>query len=465
MNTLNLAFRNLLRNRRRSITTFMAMVIGAVAILLFGGYIRDMKYGLETGFVHASGHIQIQRKDYFLYGSGDPAAYGIKEYDKILSLVRNDPELKPLLAVATPILQLGGIAGNSQAGVSRTVYGVGIVVEDRNKMRQWNDYQIPLRPSSVALTGTGADTAVIGEGVARVLQLCALLKDKGCAARRLEVNATAAELPADLADLASAQTNAKPGTAAATNTIEVLAANTHGAPSVARLNVVKAENQGIKELDDIYVAMHLAKAQRLIYASDEAPQVTAVVLQLKRTADIPAATARMDHLMATTFKEMQLEQVDFRTLNPTYVQVTGMFDVIFFFISILIGSIVLFTVSNTMSMAVVERTGEIGTLRAMGVKRRGIKRLFVSEGLLLGLLGSALGVAVALAIAFAINSAGLTWLPPGQVEVTPLTVRVWGENGMLMGAAIGLTLVAVLSAWWPARRAARMQVVDALRQS
>jgi putative ABC transport system permease protein len=116
-----------------------------------------------------------------------------------------------------------------------------------------------------------------------------------------------------------------------------------------------------------------------------------------------------------------------------------------------------------MSMAVMERTAEIGTLRAMGLRRSGIRRLFVLEGLLLGLFGAAAGVAAALGVAALVNHSGLTWLPPGQVDPVPLTVRVWGEAALILGTAAGLTLVAVVSAWWPARRAARMHIVDALR--
>ena len=57
----------------------------------------------------------------------------------------------------------------------------------------------------------------------------------------------------------------------------------------------------------------------------------------------------------------------------------------------------------------------------------------------------------------------MCWLPPGQVDRTPLTVRVWGESRLMLSAGAGLVVVAALSAWWPARRAARMNIVDALR--
>ena len=72
--TWSLALRNLRRNRRRSLTTLIAMVIGAVTILVFGGYSRNITYSLQTSYVLRSGHLQIERKDYFLYGSGNPAA-------------------------------------------------------------------------------------------------------------------------------------------------------------------------------------------------------------------------------------------------------------------------------------------------------------------------------------------------------------------------------------------------------
>jgi putative ABC transport system permease protein len=241
-----------------------------------------------------------------------------------------------------------------------------------------------------------------------------------------------------------------------------LAATASGAPNVARLQVVKAEGQGVKELDDIYVSLHLAQAQRLLYGGAR-PEATAIALQLRHTRDIPAAQARLQELLATRLKNAPLAVYDFRTLHPYYGQTVGLFTAIFGFIAVLIGAIVLFTVGNTMNAAVVERTVEIGTLRAIGLRRSGIRRLFVCEGLFIGVLGAALGVAAALLLAGIINRSGLTWTPPGRIDPVHLHVRVWGEVRMLEDTAIGLTVVAVISAWWPARRASRLPVVEALR--
>ena len=467
-----LAVRNLERNRRRSVTTLAAIVVGTVAILLFGGYTRNIRYGLQMGFVRSSGHLQIQHKDYFLYGSGNPAAYGIADYQRVMEVVRHDPVLAPMLTVVTPTLQLGGIAGNFAAGVSRTVIATGSDVAGQNELRKWNDSGFDGTPPPLALTGTAPDAAVVGEGVARVLQLCGPLHVRRCAAPpdssapgQAHAGATApanGALPEDLTALAKTEAAANPHPQDAR--IELLAATARGAPNVASLSVIKAESQAVKDLDDIYVALHLTQAQRLIYGRDP-PQVTAIIIQLHHTAQIPAARARLQQILATTLKDQPLEVHDYETLNPYYGQTVGFFAAIFGFISILIGVIVLFTVGNTMSMAVVERTPEIGTLRAIGLRRSGIRKMFMIEGMLLGLTGSVLGIAVALVLAFLINHGGITWTPPGRVDAVPLAVRVWGEPAPMVGVVIALTLVTLVSSWVPSRRGARINIVTALRHA
>jgi putative ABC transport system permease protein len=466
VNTLLLALRNLLRNRRRSVMTLFAMIIGLVAVLLFGGYIRDINYALQTDFVRLSGHLQIQHRDYFLYGSGNPSAYGIRDYERILSIVKKDSVLAPMLAVATPTLQFGGIAGNFAAGVSRTAWVNGTVVEDQQRMREWNDYGLRVLSKHLTLAGTPPDSAVIGTGVARVLQLCKALAVPNCSSASAAEPAQGAALPDDIAALAAAQADpqapAPTASGAAPTRIEILATNSRGAPNVTSVNVLRAEFQGIKELDDVYVALHLSQAQRLIFGAAQ-PQVTAIALQLRHTAQLPAARARLEQILATTLKGEPLEVIDYETLNPFYGQTLGMFAAIFGFISVLIGGIVLFTVGNTMSMAVVERTAEIGTLRAIGLRRGGIRAMFVTEGLVLGVIGALLGILVAIAAAAVINRMGMTWTPPGRIEPVALAVRVAGEGRMMLTSAVGLVVVAALSAILPAARAARMNIVDALR--
>jgi putative ABC transport system permease protein len=461
MNTLLLALRNLLRNRRRSLTTLLAMVIGICAVLIFGGYARNATYALQTGYVQMHGHLQIQHRNYFLYGSGNPSAYGIANYPRIIEVVKRDPVLAPLLTVVTSKLQLGGIAGNFAAGLSKSVIASGIVVADQNQMRTWDDYGSMSYSPQFALTNTSQESVLIGTGVARMLQLCGPLKVSNCPQAPAAPVSTEPAAPDDITALSALEQGADAPPTNQTQ-IEMLAANVHGAPNVVNLKVVKAENWGFKEFDDSVMVMHLAQAQRLVFGGAP-PQVTAIQIQLQHTTQMAAARARLQQLLDSTFKDESLEIQDYETLAPIYGQTIRFFDSVFGFISTLIGVIVLFTVGNTMSMAVVERTVEIGTLRAMGQRRSGIRTLFVSEGLLLGLIGALLGVLTALLVAGLINHSGLTWTPPGYVYAYPLKVRVWGDLGLIFGSAIGLVVVAVVSAWWPANRAAKLMIVDALR--
>lgn len=461
MKTVALALRNLLRNRRRSLSTLLAIVIGVVSILMFGGYIRSVKYGLQTGFVQRSGHLQIQHKDFFLYGSGNPAAFGITDYQNIIDAVKRDPVLSPMLTVVTPTLQISGIAGNFAAGVSRTVVGSGTVVDEQNEMRKWNDYNYQMLWRPMALSGTSENSAVIGTGVARVLELCEQLSVSRCPEQYKKQMAEAQSAPQDIIALSSLEKSATPGSKGDTR-IDLLTASVKGAPNVAGLNVVQAELQGFKEFDDLYIGLHLAQAQKLVFGNAP-PQVTSIALQLKHTDQIPAAKERLEQLLVINFDKQPLAVQEFTTLNPIYGQTVGMFRTIFSFIALLMGAVVLFTVGNTMSMAVVERTLEIGTLRAMGARRSAIRRLFLCEGLLLGVIGTVSGIVISIVLSTMINNMGITWVPPGYAIAVPVNVYVAGETGLVMSVAIGIILVATLSAWWPAKRAAKLQVVDALR--
>ena len=463
MKTLSLALLNLLRNRRRSLATLLALVIGATSLLLFGGYITNIRYSMQTAYVRSGGHLQIQHPDFFLYGSGNPTAYRIADYGRLLDIIGKDPVLMPMVTVATPTLQFLGIAGNYDQGVSRTVIGMGYVAADIKRMRQWNEFQIGLESPAFRLDGAAEDAAVVGTGVARVLMLCEPLGVPNCPRPAAEPRVAGVALPLDIAALAAdTSEGVKPAKQAGVARLELLASNGRSSPNVAALNILAAEGQGFKELDEALVILQLSQAQKLVYGR-AVPSATSIMVQLAHSSQIPDATRRLRELFLTAAPSQALTVLDFELLNPFYVQSMKLFDTIFTFIFILIAGIVLFTVSNTMNAAVVERTVEIGTLRAVGLRRAGIRRLFVMEGFLLGCVGAVCGAISALVIAAVVNRLGLTWLPPGSSEPLPLILRVWGEWSMCIGTTLGLIAIAVVSAWFPAYRAAQLNIVESLR--
>src|SRR5579862_796738 len=386
---LKIALRNILRNRRRSLMTGSAVAAGALATLLFGGFTAYIFAGLETNNVQRIGHLTVFRTGYFLFGAGNPAAYGIDRYGEVMTLIGSDPVLKPMINVLTPTQSLVGIAGNfsDEVDASKTFLGVGLIPSDRDRMRQWDQFHIgAAQPPDHRLSDTDQTPGVMGFGLARILGLCTRLGLADCPplpdASRPAATITAAVDP-DVVGLARRETAA--GASSGAPQIQLLAATAGGAPNVVSLSVSGAEPQGVKELDDNYIAMHLALAQQLVYGRGE-HKVTAIVLQLRRSADLEAARARLGSLFQA--HHLDLDVRDFGELTPFYGQVVRLFSGIFLFIALVMSVIVLFAVVNTMTMNVMERTNEIGTTRAMGVRRGGIRLQFIAEGWLIGALGA-----------------------------------------------------------------------------
>lgn len=151
MTTLIIAARNITRNHRRSLVTILAIAVGTMFLLLFGEYVSEIFVALETQNVVRSGHLALFRKGYFKYGGGNPAAYGIRDYQSVIGMIGEDPELKPMLNVVTPTVNLFGIAGNFAAESSKTFVGLGVIPADYNRMPRptWSD-SMWTRPSNRA---------------------------------------------------------------------------------------------------------------------------------------------------------------------------------------------------------------------------------------------------------------------------------------------------------------------------
>jgi putative ABC transport system permease protein len=161
-------------------------------------------------------------------------------------------------------------------------------------------------------------------------------------------------------------------------------------------------------------------------------------------------------------KDAGLES-EIRTWNEIslfYSKVKGMLDMIFMFLFVIVLVIVVMSVVNTMGMAVLERTREIGTLRALGLKRRGVGLLFAIEGAMIGLLGSIAGVILNVAAWAVIRGVEPTYIPPGVSTRVSLVVNLVPQAMIFL--VLFLVFLSLIAALLPARRAARQNVVEAL---
>ena len=118
------------------------------------------------------------------------------------------------------------------------------------------------------------------------------------------------------------------------------------------------------------------------------------------------------------------------------------------------------SVVNTMGMAVMERTREIGTLRAMGLKRRGVLHLFAVESTLLGIIGSAGGLFLTFVGWAFVQWLKPTWMPPGLSNRFVIWIE-WVPQTLVL-SFIFLVVLCLIASLIPARRAARQNIVDAL---
>lgn len=471
MNLFDLAWRNLLRNRRRSLLTLGALAVSAMALVIFGGYVATIISALQTETVRETGHLQIMRKGFLDFGRGNAARYAIRDPADWIARIRADAGLQPMLRVVTPVLQVQGVAGNFAAGASSTFAGTGWLAADRDELLAWAGAGLPLPPRANLLRADQPQGGVIGLGLAQLLALCEALELRDCLSPSAEAAPAGPAMAADLGALVqqagAAGRSGSTGSGAASGEtlpgIELLSSTSGGAPSVVRMDILRTERQGVRELDVSFVAMPLGLAQRLVFGPN-GQGASAIVVQLADTAQLPAARARLRAVLDAHPGGADLEVRDFTEVQPQYLQVVGMFEAMFRFVALLMGAVTLFSVANAVGMSVGERVGEIGTLRSLGFRRGHVRRMFILEGVLIGLLGAVAGVLIGVLFSeYVINRAGWSWTPPGRVVPVPVGVDVFGHPALLLGTVLVLAGLAALSSLLPANRAARMQIVEALR--
>jgi len=209
--------------------------------------------------------------------------------------------------------------------------------------------------------------------------------------------------------------------------------------------------------------MHLRQAQRLVFADES--RVSAIIVQLKDTDEMEETQARLEEVLGESHAKQQFEVKNYTQFNAEFFQVINMFFIIFSFVALVIALVVLFTTVNTLTMSVMERISEIGSLRAMGLRRSTVRWQFLLEGAVIGVVGATLGLLRAIVLAKVFNRLGFSWIPPGNADSRELKVLLFSNPILLIGTWSLMTAVATLSSIIPARFAAKMNIVNAIRNT
>jgi len=247
-----------------------------------------------------------------------------------------------------------------------------------------------------------------------------------------------------------------PGDTITLTTPEVAAVSPlHGTiPKLQKFIVSGTFKSGLFEYDSKFVYTSLSAMQEYLQIGDVAYGVAARIDDIWDAREIgDALTDRLGGpYYATTW--IELNQPLFSALK---LEKRAMFIIL-----VLIVLVAAFNIISTLTMIVTDKTKEIGILRSMGMQGRAIRRIFVYQGALIGVVGTGLGAVVGLIAAYLLARYRFISLPGDVYFIEKLPVRAEaGDFAAVILAALALCMAA---AWYPAWRAARIDPIEAIRK-
>lgn len=406
MNILHLAFRNIFRNRRRTAITFLSIISAAGAIIVFGGFIAFTFEGLREATIRTQlGHLQIAKKGYFDQGAGLSERFLISDPEKIEDAIRNSP------LVNTTTRRLTGSGLISAGETSLSVRLVGVVPEREEDLAAFETVV-----SGMQLDRDTPAGCVIGAGLAKGLKV-----SEGA-------------------------------------NLTILSTTLGGTVNAIDCTLTGVVKTASKEYDNVYVKLHLHTLQRLFDTS----KVEKILVLGRDTRELPLLESLVEKELAA---RPDLEYKTWIDLAEFYRGVVNLYTGLFTLSTVVLGVVVFLSIANTMSMSAFERFREIGALRAIGQTRAGIVRMFICEGVLIGILGGLLGLAIGALMAWIINQTGGIEVsaPPGMSS--GYTAQIQLDTQAFLYAFIAAVTASTVSALYPAWLASRIDIIKALHHT
>ena len=214
-----------------------------------------------------------------------------------------------------------------------------------------------------------------------------------------------------------------------------------GQQNSAVVNIAGIFELGVRELDARYVYLDLKQAQSLLSLPGGVTVIDLTVADIFEAENVAEQVGRLTSLQAESWIKTNaqlMNAISAQSLSTSMI-------IVFVAISVAFG------IASVLSVSVVQRTREIGILRATGATRQQILRIFLFQGAMFGLLGSVLGSVASYALVWVFNNFG-----PGLFYI-PVSIN------LIMLALLLAILTGVLAAAIPARRAAALDPVEAIR--
>jgi putative ABC transport system permease protein len=400
---IRFAWLNTLRNRRRSAVTVSIAALGTGAILLAGGFALATYQALAQSSARTTGHLILATPAQFAGDEDVPAQHGITNAEALTRDLLIDPDVRQVL----PKLVFSGLISNGDKSVVMMAEGIAPDAEFAIKG--------PFLTVKSGRVLSSADRAqvMLGAGLARSLK-------------------------------------AEPGVG-----LTMLASTTEGALNAIDVTVAGVVSTGIAEMDARLVYTDVATAQRLL-ATDRVSSLGVFLSSMEATDPVRARLQAklQSHQPALEIRSWIDQATFYRSVRDLYNRIFGALGGI-------LGVIVVFVVTNAMAMAVIERTREVGAMRALGTSPVQLVRGFAIEGSMLGGLGALLGTlgAAALSIALLIFPVQMP-PPPGRSVGYALVMDI--DPSLYALTLIAMVLMATAASALVARRTVNQPIVDAL---
>ena len=400
MKWLRFAGQNMLRNRRRSLVTATIAALGTAAILLAGGFALFTYSALAQSAARSTGHLIVVLPEQFTKDEDTPLQHGLDNADALKAQLLTDPAVRQVL----PRIAFSGLISNGDKSTVMIATGVEPDAEFAVKGPFLN-----MTAGQVLASGTPDAEVMLGEGLAKSLK-------------------------------------AAPGAS-----LTLLASTTDGALNALDVRVKGVFSTGVPDIDKRLVYTDITTAQKLLNTK----RISTLGVFLNRMEATGPAQRRVAAANPALTVQTWLDQAFF------YQSVRGLYNRIFGALGLIIGVIVVFVVTNAMAMAIIERTREIGTLRALGTLPSQLLRTLALEGMLLGGIGAACGALLALGVSL------LLYVVPVQMPPPPGSSRGYALNieidpALYLVTVLAMVALAMLASAWVARRTVHLPVVDAL---